>query len=387
MSTLDITSPHACADTTEEATPMMTVATETSPHTFTTGGPSSIIKPTSHTSIDTSSVAPTLEIGEPSTTMILDLEAPQEQRTLTSSSELLHTLIIEMEGTSSTMSFTSEAPQVVQMSLSDRGQHLPFLKFPRELRDKIYRSLLVWRSPLKSMQPEKYGYPYRIRKRYQAEYEKEVEAELDEDEDEEDEDIEESEKESEEDIEEKKKQKKQEAEEADFGPVTKEGIFLVNQQIRQEAQEIFVKENEFIYEEHIVSYDLGPNGKRKIKRILSEYEYEIKFSGIFKQAREVRAQFSTWGNTLIGDFVLLLLQNPNLRKLHVEFHHPNVPTMKEIRKEMKNLGKVKGLEQVSLSMEPSRWAYRWGPRAECTTKREKALIDFLREMEKKMMAK
>lgn len=230
---------------------MMSVATETSPHTFTTGGPSSLINPT--------------------TAMNPDSEAPQEQRTHTSGSDSPHTLTSEEP--SLIMSVASEPPQVVQMSLSDRGQHLPFLKFPRELRDKIYRYLLVWRFPLKSMQPEKYG--YQARKRYEAEVEEEEEVEDDDE------------------------QKYEEVRNADFGSADKEGILCVNKQIRHEARDIFLKDNEFIYEEHIVSYDLNPNGIGRIERPRHKFEYKIKLPGIFKQAREVRASFSPLGNTLV----------------------------------------------------------------------------------------
>lgn len=318
--------------------------------------------------------------------MEMDSETPQKQQTHATRCEAPHTVTVETERPSPIMSVAPEAPQIARPSTDEDDQSMastmssisegssaqmieteviqpfPFLKLPRELCDKIYRSVLVWRYALKSMNQTAPHWA-QVRKRYKAEIEEECEVEDYYDE-----------------------QKCEEVNNADYGPVVKEGTLRVNKQIHEEAYEILIKENEIVYEEDIVSYDLIGKGKRRVKRPLCEYEYQIKFPGIFKQAREIRADFSTWGNALIGDFVQLILQNPNLRSLHVAFCHPSVPTMKEIRKEMKKFGKINGLDRVSLSIHATTRAYCPIPYAD-GTKREKALMDFLKDVEKKMLAK
>lgn len=315
--------------------------------------------------------------------MFAALESPQAQQAHTFGSEPPQAPTSNRKGPSINTSTALDAPQLAQRSndvvdqfllstmnliwggspaqvpRTEVGQPFPFLKLPRELRDKIYRSLLVWRYPLKSMRREDRSQP---RKGYEAEIEEEEEVKEDDE------------------------QKYKEIMNADFGPVAKEGIFGVNKQIYEEAQAMLYRENEFVYEEHIVAHDLIGTGKRRVKRPLCEYEYEIKLPGIFKQARDIRAEFSTWGNTLLGDFVQILLQNPNLRRLHIDFRHPNVSTMKEIRKKMKKLGKLRGLEEVELSLLVARSFHRHMSYVN-GTKREQALTDCLKEVKTKMLAK
>ncbi|RDI82737.1 hypothetical protein Vi05172_g7226 [Venturia inaequalis] len=313
--------------------------------------------------------------------MIAGSETPQKEQIHTPGSEVLHTSTSTSKPPS-TFTMTCEAQQVVQSvsetlnhllssrtslsksppvqpTSSEAGQFFPFLKLPRELRDKIYRSILVWSRPLKSMHPPK---------------QKGVEVEAKEAKD----------KKTSIEDEEKNVERQTQIFEAEFGPATKEGILWVNKQIRDEAQDAFFKENKFFYDEDVIRDDPSPNGQRRINRPMHKFEYRVKFPDTYKQARTIHATFSLSTNTLISEFVQLLLQNPNLRTLSVHFANLNIPMMKEARREVRKLLRLKAVEDISLTMSIDS-DYRWldvnG------TRRERALMDLLDQIEKRVLAK
>lgn len=101
--------------------------------------------------------------------MEMDSETPQKQQTHATRCEAPHTVTVETERPSPIMSVAPEAPQIARPSTDEDDQSMastmssisegssaqmieteviqpfPFLKLPRELCDKIYRSVLVWR--------------------------------------------------------------------------------------------------------------------------------------------------------------------------------------------------------------------------------------------------
>lgn len=102
-------------------------------------------------------------------------------------------------------------------------------------------------------------------------------------------------------------------------------------QIYAEALDIFLKHNEFKYQEDWVREQPGPNmwnedGFNPTPRY--KQNRTILCESTLRQAPKVRAEF--WSNDLFAEFAQLMAQNSNLTSLHVSFEHLSDTLVKKL---------------------------------------------------------
>lgn len=159
-------------------------------------------------------------------------------------------------------------------------------------------------------------------------------------------------------------------------------IFLVSQQIYDEAREIFLDENVFEYEE---SYDLTTRGPSYVTYKIPRKEQQRSIDGVdaIKNARNTRAMFGD-RNDMIADFINLLVQNQRLRSLELRFHNMTVSLLIACQAVLPELEAVKVRDSVVFDFLP-RCRTRLG--AQIITKREREFEMYLEVLEKKMLTK
>lgn len=243
---------------------------------------------------------------------------------------------------------TQGAPNTIQKSKTSqssplspsRNQIFPFLKLPRELRDKIYRSALVYDGRLAPSKAYRHRYSYPIPAETQ--------------------------------------------------------LFLVSQQIYDEAREIFLDENVFEYQETYKYIKSGPSyGSYKIPR--KEQQRSIDGIDALKNARKIRAMFGGQThlfvgqndmfddqNDMIADFINLLVQNQSPRSLELRFHNITASFVIACQTVLPKLEAVKVRDSAVFDFQPRRKT-RLG--AQTFTKREREFEEYLEVLEKKMLTK
>ncbi|KAE9993414.1 hypothetical protein Vi05172_g7224 [Venturia inaequalis] len=216
---------------------------------------------------------------------------------------------------------TARATQASHDTAVDVLQSSPFLRLPAELRNKIYRSLLIFDCALlpNFKVPEWYQYRSRATQYIDAK------------------------------------------------------ILRVNRQIYNEARDVLIKGNEFVYmEDHdFKNPEKYPQGS-------------IHNAGTFQDAPKVRATFgsSGWNNEMYADCFELLAKNPNLIGLHITFDCLVPVHVEACRKALSLLEKVKVRDKVVLHFKP-RIHYKNSQPTQA--KRQKEFIETLKVLEKKML--
>ncbi|TID26877.1 hypothetical protein E2P81_ATG01339 [Venturia nashicola] len=204
-------------------------------------------------------------------------------------------------------------------------QSFPFLKLPAELRNKIYRSLLVFDRvfiPKRSLIPSKFvGTRCLI----------------------------------------------------DFA------IIGVNKQVYSEARGIWLKENEFIYREEYDTYRV-PHRSELNWRI-----FQQRFIGrpdILKHASRIRVEFGTYD--MIADFVETLVSNQNLIYLGISFRPMTMKVLMACKKALHRLEKVSVCNEVSFKLQTrTLWGYR--RKSDSYIKKERAFENYLSTLKAKML--
>ncbi|TID26878.1 hypothetical protein E2P81_ATG01340 [Venturia nashicola] len=210
---------------------------------------------------------------------------------------------------------TTQSAQLTPL-LQSYHQVFPFLKLPRELRDNVYRSVLIHDCHL--------FHPWYFDSR-------QIRAETQ--------------------------------------------IFRVNQQIYDEAREIFLAENVFEYRNVYNRFGLEPNcNATRTPR----YEQERKLCALdaVKNARHVRAKFRD-EKGIVADFINLLAQNQHLRSLELNFAM-RVPLVKIVREVLPKLEVVKVRDSV---------VFKFVPRLAQTTRSKREFEEYLKVLKEKMLAK
>lgn len=153
-----------------------------------------------------------------------------------------------------------------------------------------------------------------------------------------------------------------------------------NHQISAEALDMFLKENEFEYEEDWIREQpqpsrwtedgFNPTPRYKQKRtILCE--------NTLKRAPKVRAKF--YSNDLFADFAQLMAQNPNLTSLQVSFKYLSDGLVKNLEVALPLLDNIKVRDQVVLDCVPT---IRSRPGM---SKRAQKVCKTLKDLEEKML--
>ncbi|KAE9964104.1 hypothetical protein BLS_008652 [Venturia inaequalis] len=215
---------------------------------------------------------------------------------------------------------TTRARQASHDTAVDVLQSFPFLKLPAELRNKIYRSLLIFDCALvpKFEAPE--WYQHRSRKPQYV--------------------------------------------------VTK--ILRVNRQIYNEARDVLVKGNEFVYmEDH------------DFKNPETYLQGSIHNPGTLQDAPKIRATFgsSGWNNEMYADCFELLAKNPNLISLHITFDRVALVHV-EACQALSLLEKVKVRDKVVLHFKPR---IHYTNFQSTQAKKQMEFIETLKVLEKKML--
>jgi len=158
-------------------------------------------------------------------------------------------------------------------------------------------------------------------------------------------------------------------------------ILRANHQIYAEARDIFLKENEFQYQEDWVreqhsrymTYDTP---------LYRQYR-SILCPDTLKKAPKIRAEFGseTISNNRIPRLAEVLIQNPNLTNLHLSFDQMTDSFLIKCEAALPLFENIKVRDQVVIEFRPRRRA-RAG-----MSKRAERVSQALKVLEKKMLAK
>lgn len=206
-------------------------------------------------------------------------------------------------------------------------QTFPFLKLPAELRNKIYRSLLVFDRAL---------VPFRIRVPHNFD--------------------------------------------RDLRRIDV-AIIRVNKQVYSEACAIWLEENEFVYQEIYDTVEVGPRGGCGLSIRRRNQQRFIAGQDILEKASRIRATFGR--NDMISDFVEILVSNRNLTHLTISFHGMTNDVLMACKKAMPRLEKVQVRNEVFFDFR-SRWI---SGRSESYIKKERTFEDYLSTLKEKMLEK
>lgn len=223
---------------------------------------------------------------------------------------------------------TTRATQASHDTAVDVLQSFPFLKLPAELRNKIYRSLLIFDCTLTPFRPYKqYNFTRKLRQ-------------ID---------------------------------------VT---IIRVNKQIYSEARDIWLKENEFEYQEIYDRFKVGRRGGRGLLIRRRDQQRSIGGLNVLKNASRIRAIFGR--NDMIVDFVEILVNNQNLTHLKINFRFMSMDVLMACKKALPRLEKVQVQDEVFFDFAPT---LKFRNRSEPYKKKQSDFESYLSALMEKMLEK
>ncbi|KAE9988801.1 hypothetical protein EG328_007405 [Venturia inaequalis] len=156
-------------------------------------------------------------------------------------------------------------------------------------------------------------------------------------------------------------------------------MFCVSQQIHDEAREVFLNNNVFEYQETYDSFRRGPTyGIYKIPRKFQVRSFEG--SDAIKNARRIVANFGG-RNDMIADFVNLLVQNQHLRSLDLSFDNMTASLLIVCQKALPQLEAIKVRDSVDFDFRPRYYRFR------TKLQRERDFEAYLGVLKEKMLAK